>query len=443
MLNIHSYISVVPRIVHAHAEQKITILPRYGFITLQGMYEVSVLPKYSYPSAGRITTYASFQVEARENRIEFVHAFGREQEYVIHIVPSEETGAKAQQVLTSVYALEPDLYGLKVGKGDLHLHTTCSDGLESPDHRLAMARRLGMDFLAITDHNGYAGSERTRLVLERCPGNMVALRGEEVHADGCPVHILSLGAEHAIAPLVTARSEEQKRCLWERAESSRDFLEEDVDAFAYAAAMDVFDKIRQAGGLSVLCHIYWDAVVPGAKQRLGVPEQLIDALVGHCAFDAFEITSGAPLPDLKANYLQEAYYRERLPAGFPIIGITDSHSTDPSLGSIFGGNYTIAFMEAFNEAGLISAIQGYRTIAIDGVSGHPVCHGALRLCKYATFLLAEYFPVHDELVMLEGVCMDRFLRGDGDALTHLDAICRKNVEMLRAEWDVIVPDVKG
>src|SRR5690606_38400185 len=38
-------------------------------------------------------------------------------------------------------------------RGDLHSHTTCSDGCHRPADLLAVARAEGLDFLAITDHN--------------------------------------------------------------------------------------------------------------------------------------------------------------------------------------------------------------------------------------------------------------------------------------------------
>lgn len=48
-------------------------------------------------------------------------------------------------------------------KGALHIHTTCSDGLLTPEETLRVYRDLGFDFVALTDHdfllkpNAYAG----------------------------------------------------------------------------------------------------------------------------------------------------------------------------------------------------------------------------------------------------------------------------------------------
>lgn len=439
MLNIRSYVSVIPRIVRANSVTEIKIVPKHSFIEFSGRYCISVLPKYFYHSSDRVAQYDVFTVEARNNCIEFSFPFGDEQEYYIQVSAEGENCRKTMAIQTSIYALSNDLYSLKVIKGELHQHTIYSDGIESPEHRIAVARKHGMDYIAITDHNSYDGSLRAINVMSRCPNNMVALRGEEVHADFCPVHILSLGAKTAIAPLVTNRSCEQKEQLGIVMERYKETLDDNVDIRSFASAIDVFEKIREAGGLSVLCHIYWDAINFDNKTRMGAPEQLINALVKCCKFDAFEITSGAPPTDTKANYLQETYYREMLPRNFPIIGITDSHSTDRHMGTIFGTNYTIAFVSEFSEKGIIDAIRDYKTVSVDAVTGEIKCHGSLRLCKYAAFLIEEYFPMHDEIVSIEGLYMERLLLAKETSFGQLDALCKSSSSILMDEWKEILP----
>ena len=43
-------------------------------------------------------------------------------------------------------------------RSDLHLHTTASDGSDTPGELIAKARALGIDVIAITDHDTLAGS---------------------------------------------------------------------------------------------------------------------------------------------------------------------------------------------------------------------------------------------------------------------------------------------
>jgi hypothetical protein len=46
-----------------------------------------------------------------------------------------------------------------VGRADLHLHTTASDGTYTPDQIVDLARRCGLATIAITDHDTFAGIE--------------------------------------------------------------------------------------------------------------------------------------------------------------------------------------------------------------------------------------------------------------------------------------------
>lgn len=439
MLNISSYISVIPRVVRANTETTIKIRPKYSFIQFEGAYRVSILPKHYFHSSDRVAQYDTFTVEAFDNSIDITFCFGKEQEYCIQVTAADGDKRKSKAIQTSVYALFDDLYSLNVVKGELHQHTNFSDGIESPEHRIAVARKHGMDYIAITDHNGYEGSLRAINVMSRFPNNMIALHGEEVHADFCPAHILSLGAEYAIAPLVTKRTSEQKTRIEEIMNRHRGVIDDDVDLRSFASAIDVFERIKEAGGISVLCHIFWDAIDFDNAIRMGTPEQLVNALVENASFDVFEITSGAPPTDTKANYLQELYYREKLSDECPIIGVTDSHSTDSKMGSIFGKNYTIAFISEFSERGIINAIKNNNVVSVDAVTGETVCHGSLRLCKYATFLLDEYFPVHDEIVSIEGMYMERILLKNDFNFEQMKELCSCSNELLGDEWKEIIP----
>lgn len=58
-------------------------------------------------------------------------------------------------------------------KGNLHTHTTQSDGLKSPDEAILLYRERGYDFLSITDHYIYTGKKEYE--------DFVLLSGIECH----------------------------------------------------------------------------------------------------------------------------------------------------------------------------------------------------------------------------------------------------------------------
>lgn len=62
-------------------------------------------------------------------------------------------------------------------KGDFHSHTVHSDGYNSIDEYAIAAERLGLDFLAITDHNTWSHFEE---IANRQPNGAFLIPGEEV-----------------------------------------------------------------------------------------------------------------------------------------------------------------------------------------------------------------------------------------------------------------------
>jgi predicted metal-dependent phosphoesterase TrpH len=79
---------------------------------------------------------------------------------------------------------------------DLHTHTTESDGSFSPEELIAEARRVGLDALAITDHDTFLGYEKAIPFAQNA--NLDLIRGIELNSrlllDSGPVrwaHILA------------------------------------------------------------------------------------------------------------------------------------------------------------------------------------------------------------------------------------------------------------
>ena len=49
---------------------------------------------------------------------------------------------------------------------DLHLHSTCSDGSETPERVVELAAAAGCTSIALTDHDGLAGVAQARTRAE-------------------------------------------------------------------------------------------------------------------------------------------------------------------------------------------------------------------------------------------------------------------------------------
>lgn len=136
-------------------------------------------------------------------------------------------------------------------KGNLHTHTTNSDGRKSPEEALKLYQANGYDFIALTDHWKRTTSEAHMY------GNMLVMPGIEVDytLPAQVVHIVGVGIHSDI--------EESVR---------REGPQGGIDA------------IRKAGGRAILAHPAWS---------LNTPET-IQAMRGLVAAEIYNTVSGVP-----------------------------------------------------------------------------------------------------------------------------------------------------
>ncbi len=84
---------------------------------------------------------------------------------------------------------------------DLHTHTTCSDGTDTPRELINKALSQGISVLAITDHDTTSGWSEARQALR---GNLELVLGAEISCltdDGISVHMLGLLFDENNAPM--------------------------------------------------------------------------------------------------------------------------------------------------------------------------------------------------------------------------------------------------
>ena len=120
--------------------------------------------------------------------------FPQEDRYILTVYADE----KAVEDL-DIYVLEDDLYARLPYKGDNHLHSYYShDGTDSPENMAAYCRRLGYDYVVITDHYQYEPSLRAASVLAPFQSDYLVVPGEEIHSPNNPVHIINLGGNKSV-----------------------------------------------------------------------------------------------------------------------------------------------------------------------------------------------------------------------------------------------------
>ncbi|MBQ2710022.1 MAG: CehA/McbA family metallohydrolase [Clostridia bacterium] len=116
-------------------------------------------------------------------------------------------------------------------RGNLHCHTTCSDGDYTPEESVEIYKKAGYDFLAITDHNRWGAR------LDLASEDFLILPGTEIDTvyEGGVHHIVGIG----------------KACtLPDKAVIPQEFRRN-----VHPQAM--IDYLRDAGCLAIYAHPFW------------------------------------------------------------------------------------------------------------------------------------------------------------------------------------------
>jgi hypothetical protein len=237
------------------------------------------------------------------------------------------------QILIGAYKVAPE--GVRVDyeislerkvrqllRGDLHTHTLASDGVHTAEELAWKAKRNGLDFVAVTDHNQFASSQ----ALPRLEGVTMIPGVEWTHYRG---HASFLGVDRPYDGSFAANS-----------------LEETRDRFVTA---------RQRGALIVIDHPF----DPGCGFQFDV-----DALPHDC----LEVWSG---PMRESNLRAVAHWHHLLCAGrkTPACGGSDYHRDTPFL--FLGGPTTCVFADSRGASDILAAVKaghGFITFAPQGPS---------------------------------------------------------------------------
>ncbi|MFI5199347.1 MAG: PHP-associated domain-containing protein [Candidatus Limnocylindrales bacterium] len=94
--------------------------------------------------------------------------------------------------------------GASRGRADLHVHSLASDGTASIDQILGAAVALGLDVLAITDHDRIDAAEAARALAIRRRLALEVVVGEEISTRGG--HLLGLWLNEPIRPWQSLRA---------------------------------------------------------------------------------------------------------------------------------------------------------------------------------------------------------------------------------------------
>ncbi len=424
---------IFPKVFSCDKAVEITVKPMGKHVAFSGEYKIWVRALNEgdirrYPDRKNLVEYSVAPDEA--GCLKFTHTFKDEQEHFVDVMKDDE-----RVVRLSVYSLLPDLVGRYPFRGDLHMHTSYSDGKQAPGIVAAEYRKNGYDFLAITDHRRYYPSLEVINEFKDVPIEFNLVPGEEVHLEDNDIHIVNFGGKYSVNALMESShteevgeakelrsldgacpeiisKEEYKRQVNELAKKLN--IPDNVESFTYASCVWIFNHIKKAEGLGIFCHPYWIANV------FHVPESITEYMMDQQPFDAFEVLGGENY--FQQNGYQAQRYYEDMAKGrhYPIVGSTDSHSCVHNRNALIAS--TVVFSLENTREQLIASIKDFYSVAVDSISTELRLVGETRFVRYGCFLLREFFPLHDELVFEEGRLMREYVCGNKEAAEDLKRI---------------------
>lgn len=417
-----------PRVLQVGVGATVRLCPREptGALPEGSLWRVTCQPMEGLPGATRHAPADVRVVRAAGNALALPLTLPAEQEYALQIEP-DGAATTARMPSVRLYAVAPDWFALRPFKGDLHMHSRSSDGGEPPAYVAGACRRIGMDFMAVTDHRQYAPSLEAIAAFADTGSDLCIYPGEEVHSPDTPVHIISFGSRWSITEqFATPRYRDGVDAL----AASIGTLASGTDPRPYAACVWAFDEIRRAGGLGIFCHPCWVC-----RDRYDVPAGLTDLVFERQPFDAYELIGGYFPHEFESNHLQVVRYQAEIARGraLPVVGVSDAHGCER--GQLFGWYYTLLLAKTAGLDDVIESVRGLRSVAVEHLpSTAPRAYGPFRLVRYAQFLLREVLPAHDALCGEEGRCMLAHIAGDGDAAARLQALKGQVARLYETLW---------
>lgn len=430
------YFDIYPRVVPANRQSTIEIVPLFDHVRFKPecTYELTYSPTEQIALTSGWKPKVKEPLAPENGRVRITKFFEAEQEHVLVIEEIKPDKKRAVFCTAHVYSLEPDLLPLRPFKGEFHMHSHNSDGVESPSYVAGACRRAGLDFMALTDHRIYRPSIQAAEAFAKVDVDLKIFPGEEIHPPDNPIHIVGFGANSEITGLYRgAESEKKYRDEVAKIQAGLGKLPPGVNPYQYASCLWVSARIRERGGLGMFAHAYWYT-----DNKFAAPGPIRDLLLQQRVFDVMELVSGfdaAALDVMDTNSLQVARYYEEAAKGnqIAIAGISDAHGVEKS--DQFGRFYTVCFAPSSEFADLKTSIREFRSVAVEAIKGErPRPFGPFRLVKYSHFLLREILPQHDELCWEEGHQMLRHAAGDASAAAKLRLLKGQVAQLYDHYW---------
>ncbi len=293
-------------------------------------------------------------------------------------------------------------------RGELHLHTNHSDGLRSLAEMAESARKAGLDFIALTDHNGTAGLREI--------------------SDDLPVTVIP-GLE-----FTTFQGHATALNVWDYIPWTEDGIPRDPSELA--------EDVKRQGGLFCVAHanILGDPICPGCRW--------VDDRLQAASVDLLEVWHGdyehEAIGNIKNRLLWQALLRE----GYRVVAVAggDLHDLFEKR-SMPGTAFTMVYAESDARGHLIEGLRRGNvyvssgpTVDLSVVGNEPPAHigdevELLEGSTYALRLTAQHVGAGGYVRIFRGdnVLIEMPLSSTGDSHLTFRFLAEKEETYFRAE----------
>lgn len=317
---------------------------------------------------------------------------------------------KESKMLT-LFCLDKTMIKLRPLKGDLHMHSVYSDGRATPFAMVMASLEAGMDFVSVTDHDTYAGSQKAIEKVNKNNIDILTLAGEEISVGGRKDMTIAQGNGHILSIHANKSIEDQrkdtKQYEKELKEIEKSLKEENIDKSIdtkhYAKNIWVINKIKEAKGISILAHPNW--VYRDGKYHLH--QAFYKEMLRSSHLDGVEVFGEEKIKEYNnMTHLTALQTKNKYKYLSPFAN-SDAHDSDHEIGDRF----TIVFVKHKSCSSIIASIKVGLTCAVFKRENYEHQFiGKDELSQYVYFLVKEYYPKHSTLKSrLAKLYIDQFI----------------------------------
>lgn len=316
--------------------------------------------------------------------------------------------------IVCLFCLDEAMIKLRPLKGDLHMHSIYSDGKTTPFAMALASLEAGMDFISVTDHDSYKGSQKAIEKVKKHNIDLLVLAGEEVSVGGRADISISQGNGHILSINANKSIEEQRKNskkydleLKKIARAlKKEKLDKNINLLHYAKNIWVINKIKEAKGISILAHPNW--VYRDGKYHLH--QAFYKEMLKSSHLNGVEVFGEEKIKEHNnMTHLTALQTKNRYKYLAPFAN-SDAHDSDHEVGARF----TILFVKEKTAENIITAIKEGLTCAIfkrDNYEHQFI--GKDDLAQYVYFLIKEYYPRHYKLKnRLAKIYLDQLINGE-------------------------------